>query len=175
MSRKIVLDNCVLTWALKSDIAESHDEKTIKAKRLIEKIEKDGDEIVIPSIILFEFLSIFDNDERDQRDRFLQEFLSSVKICDYGYDCAEKSASLFVLSRGENQNTGIDETNRTSSQRKTDIMILGQSQSHGVDVIYTGDSPFIAIASRLSNQHGVTVTHMPESDEFTIEDKGVKI
>jgi len=175
MSKKVVLDNCVMAWAFKSQLTESHDAKTIQAQRLIEKIDKEGDELVIPSVVLFEFLSIFDKDERDQRESFLRELLSSIKICNYGYECAKNSASLFVLNRGDHQDTGIDESNRTSSQRKTDIMILGQAKSHGVSVIYTGDTRFASMANRLKSNHGVEVTGMPEPEEYTIEDQGVKI
>lgn len=65
MSKRIVLDNCVMTWALKGSVAESSDENLVKAKRLLEKIEEDKDELVIPSIVLFEFLSIFDPEESE--------------------------------------------------------------------------------------------------------------
>lgn len=176
MGRKIVLDNCVLAWAYASVDAEDYaDEKILQAKRLIEKLDKDGDEILLPTIILFEFLSIFSEHEFEQREKLIQTLSKHIKLIEFGHECAVKSSELFRISRHPSVRTEIDETNRTSSQRKSDIMILGQSHANGVDCIYTGDDRFITIYTRLSQHCDVKVAPMPESEEWTIEDRGVVI
>lgn len=176
MSRKIVLDNCVLSWAFQSEnCVDYSDERVLRAKRLIEKIDNDGDEIVIPSIVLFEFLSIFNEEEHEARENLIKSIAPHIKICEFGHSCAVKSSELFKLSKDPDNKSAIDETNRTSSQRKTDIMILGQAHSNGIECIFTGDDKFIAIANILKGHHSVDVSQMPESDEITIEDCGVKI
>ncbi len=176
MGRKIVLDNCVLSWAFSSENVDNYtNDKILQAKRLIEKLDKEGDEIVLPTIVLFEFLSIFNEDEYEQREKLIQKLSKHIKMIEFGHECAVKSSELFRISRSPTVRTDIDETNRTSSQRKTDIMILGLSHANGVDCIYTGDDRFIAISNRLRVHCDVEVTAMPEPEEFTIEDRGVVI
>lgn len=175
MARRIVLDNCVLAWAFMGESnADFHDERVLHAKKLVKKITEDGDRLIIPSVIVFEFLSVFHDDEKEAREAVFKELAKHVQICDFDFRSAEIAADLFAKSRGGKFDENTRESNRTSSQRKSDIMILAQAEAHDIDYLYTGDLKFIKMAQRFQNDLKVKVENIPLEDQMEIEEQIVK-
>lgn len=52
----VMLDTCVFGWAFRDEMSEKDNDKRIAALKRVEKLKKEGVEIVLPTIVLFEFL-----------------------------------------------------------------------------------------------------------------------
>ncbi len=160
----VIFDTCVFGWAFRDALQDEDKNKRLSALNLVEKLQKEGADIVLPTIILFELLSVYGEEDEDDRIAFLNEVTKSFKIYDFGVQCAN-IASLIRNAKTKISNNKIFE-GYTRSKLTIDLMILGTALSNNVRKIYTDNIKDFRKIERLIPDDYLNRIEIKELPEF---------
>ena len=149
----VCLDTMILVWGIQQNAKPTQQAENLKAISLLDKLDKQKTKIVIPTIVLGEFLlgipSEYHLATANQFDRRFQ-------LTPFDAQCAQQFAHIWQANSAR-----LDELRAIGSTRKTiqaDCMILATAIVRGVDCIYSHD-PHL---EKLSQGY-IQIRKMPEA------------
>jgi len=170
--KRIVLDTNVLGWALRDKINPSDRAKKLKAEKYLAQLNREDTTIILPTIVLFELLSVYSDSPQDKTDKinFLDVLSEWCQVTDFDDLAADTAANMFNATN--TGTSGYDPAEREKSKRKTDTMILAQASCAEADELITNDLGFRKLADALTklNICSVMVKDIPEDAQMELDE-----
>lgn len=149
----VCLDTMILVWGIQQNAKPTQQAENLKAISLLDKLDKQKTKIVIPTIVLGEFLlGIPPEYHLTTANNFDKRF----QLTPFDAQCAQQFAALWQAN-----NDRLAELCATGTTRKmiqADCMILATAIVRGVDCIYSHD-PHL---EKLSQGY-IEIRKMPEA------------
>lgn len=143
-SKVISVDTCILVWGIQKTARSKEQEKSIVPRAeylLADRVDDENLRLIIPSIVVGEYLVKTTKNEKEVLSQFLQNSL----VVDYNYAAARIAAEIWSKRKSIK--------NELSSIRhciSADCKIIATAKAHGASVIYTENDDLIKLA-RLIN------------------------
>lgn len=134
----VCFDTHIVIWGVKKTANPEQEDCIPKAVHLIEKCEKDGIEIIIPSVVVAELLCILDDDEKN---KLLGTLEKHFLIIPFDLHAALHYSQIWRRHHGLRAELGV-----TREQMKADFMIVSTAVARGASCIYSHDGPLRAFA-----------------------------
>lgn len=148
----ICLDTSVLIWGVQRVAHTGHEHMIERTAAYLEKLSDDGAQVVVPAPVVMEYLTGFDEHERDvQLATLARDFFSPA----FDVHCAAIAAELWHGTRNGGQ-VGRDGVPRECI--KMDHAIVACAIAHRVEVLVTGDENEMA---RIANGR-IKVSGVPQ-------------
>ena len=149
----VCLDTMILVWGIQNNAKPTQQAENLKAISLFDKLEKQKTKIIIPTIVLGEFLLGIPPEHHLATANQLNK---RFQLIPFDAQCAQQFANLWQANKDR-----LTELYATGSTRKTvqaDCMILATAIVRGVDCIYSHD-PHL---EKLSQGY-IEIRKMPEA------------
>ncbi len=142
------LDTQIIRWGLFNQESQTHNafELVDKARKFIRWLDEKNIEVIVPSIIIGELLSIFPAQEHAKS---LQLFSSEWMVVDYDVRAARQYANMRYDHSIKQMMADIKASNpyATRKQLTADLMIIATAKVHGAEKIYSHDKDFLKLAA----------------------------
>jgi len=153
------IDTNVLSYALLETKSTPDERLILRAKHLFKKLADEGTKIVIPTIVVGEFLlAIMDDDIKAQ---LLSSFQKDWRIIDYNLRAAAYFATISQqeITRSRKKALRQQDPNITRNELKADVMIIGTAIAYNANIIYSTDARLKTMAEDF-----ITVQGLPDSN-----------
>lgn len=142
--QRICVDNHVIVWGIRKYAETDQQDMIPRASHFLEECKKKHIEIIVPSIVLGEFLGGID---RKKRYAAMSLFSSGFVVVPYDAMCALRFAELWE----KNKETGVIKALRAEGisrqELKADSMILATAIAHKAKAIYSHDDGLTKFAN----------------------------
>lgn len=132
----VCLDTQILIWAIKEEAEPGQTEMISKAKALIERLDKGNKKILLPALVIGEFLIRIPIETHQTIINLLER---DFMIAHYDV----KAASFYARIWREKQDQGLLEelkrSGKTRQELKTDRMIVATALANDAESIYSHD------------------------------------
>lgn len=149
------VDSNILVWAVKE---KGPAEQIRRAKLLFREFNEKKANIIVPAIVLAEYLTDIDPNDHDRQ---IQEASRSFLIFPFDVRCASLAAKLFKMGDAGRQKG-------TAEGRKclrADSLIVATAKIHGATVLYSHDKRCRILAEKI----GMTAKDLPSFAEKLFE------
>jgi predicted nucleic acid-binding protein len=143
MSKKILLDSCVVSRMFLGQVAEhthvrspSEEQRIEKLKVLYNEFCCNNDELYISTIVLAEVLQGIEEKNHEIVENNLNRYVNIINFC------SKSARECALIFREKYKNI---ERNQDSKNLKADIKILANAVANHMDEIYTFDKDFAKI------------------------------
>lgn len=162
------LDNHILIWGIRG-VAEVGQEVMIRrAKALIAELEEQEDDILVPAVVVSEFLA---GVPKSQHTELLKVLSRRFQLPPFDVRAAAVAAGLWrdAAERNPHLRDQIREAfpDTPRVRIKADIQILGTALARNADVLYTNDGALRMIAEGLIDVRGLPPAPPTQPDFFT--------
>jgi len=123
---------------------------------LLDDAANDHERIMVPSLVLSEFLVEYTPDERVE---VLAQARLRFFIADFNFRAAAIAATLYADK--EARNAARDVHGSTKQCIKVDISILATAEAHRPTVFYAEDGPLLELAKRMKKYLTIDVRQLP--------------
>lgn len=153
MPELICLDTNIIIWGIKKQASNPQKHNIIRAEYLINKLLKNKDRVIIPSIVVGEAAVRIDPSERT---RFFMTISEKFQIAPFDSMAATKYPSLFLQGLQECQvQEAVNGGENGKRAIKQDCMILAIALAAGATCIYTTDTRLANRAAQHITVHGL--------------------
>ncbi|GEM_PF-5573894 len=158
MPRIVALDTNILTWALKEKATLGQEEMIPRCQAFLEWLDKKGDIVLIPEIVVSELLMDLPEDQHT-------EFLAKLDALQFLMQPHDRQASLLAARMwGKARPTPVSVGFGVSrKQVRVDILILAAAIAGQASVFYTNN---IRDFLRFSEGFRIQVSDIPLYDEL---------
>ena len=132
----ICLDTQILIWGIKEEAEQDQEEFISKSKILIEHLQDNGDKILIPSIILSEFILHL---PQESHTTVVNLLTANFFVAPYDQLTALHYARIWQNQEHQNRVREIHELGTTRNEIKADRMIVATAVAHNAERIYSHD------------------------------------
>ncbi len=146
----VAIDSMVLVWGIRQDGPE---DKKKSANWLFTALEKNKMQIMIPSIVLSEYLTPLSEEESSLASA---EISSLCVIAPFDTRCAMLAAKLFRQGK-QHYPSGVK---HGRACLRADCMIIATAKAHGASIFYTGDKNCLKLA-----QNVITAKDLPDQPD----------
>jgi predicted nucleic acid-binding protein len=151
---KVALDTHILIWGVQGTANEGQEHKIQLAKSLIQNLEEDDAAVLVPSIVVGEFLLGLPEEKHKEAISIINSYF---QVADYNALSSARAAEAFKQSADD----GLYDTLKQSpgvvrQEIMVDHHIVGCMVSHDVDVLFSEDSALSSVA-----QKHMTVRDLP--------------
>jgi len=139
----VCFDNHILIWGIKEQATAGQEEMIPRAKALIKHLDEDHTRILIPSVVIAEFLLPISPEEHAL---VLNLFNRSFIVASFDTAAASILAKIW---RSKKQQAVIDtlvKNGKTRAELRTDSMIVATAVCQKADCIYSQDDALRAFA-----------------------------
>ncbi len=156
MRKKIVcLDTNILIWGIQKVALPEYQDRIERAQLLFKQLHQDKAEIIIPSVVLSEFMMKI---ETIETPRLLKEIQKCCKVYSFDTAAAFKLAEIFRNIKANKTYEELQTIGITRQCIKFDSMIVATAIVQNSLVIYTEDKGIKKIAEK----EGVETKELPE-------------
>lgn len=135
--RKVCVDSNFLVWAIKERASAGQEYLIPIAKKVVEYLDQNKIEIVVPSLVVAELLSDIEDD--DTRDLLADVISNNFRVIQYDVLCAKEFASLRVkMDKGVMKEHRVS-NNIHQSRLKADYNICASAIATNCDAIITNN------------------------------------
>ena len=152
----VCLDTQILIWGIQKNSRETQKDMISKAEAFLDNCQKNKTLMMIPSIVLGEFLTTVDIKEHSD---IIRQLSSSYIINSYD----AKSAAIFAKLWREKKESGLidnikkDDFEIKRQELKADCMIVAAAIASKATAIYSYDKGLKSFAG-----NSINVLHLPE-------------
>lgn len=158
----VCFDNMVLIWGLRPETANPQDKaKIARADQLIKRLGSDGSSIMIPAIVVTEFLIGTAGKEVE----FLGILSKRFQIVPFDASAALIAAKLFLKHKNVQMQSGNNSNGNSSTKVKSDIQLVATAISRKVGVIYSHDGFVRTLCGYDIQEHVTSVEELPEAQQ----------
>ncbi len=141
----IAIDTMTLIWGIRKD---GPDEQQKRAKFLFQKLEEEKAQVIVPAIVVAEYLVPVRQDERDRVAALLGE---SFRVVPFDIRCTVLAAQIF----GQFKKGKASKTVGGRDLLKADAMIVASAKAAGASVFYTDDKRCRKMAGSVMEARGL--------------------
>ena len=131
----ICFDNHILIWGIKEQAKEGQEDKISLAKRFITKLS-DDDNVLIPSIVMAEFLIPI---PPDQHAMVINLFNKNFIIAPFDAHAASKFALIWQTNKPPDTAKQLIKDYATRAELRADSMIVATAVARKAECIYSYD------------------------------------
>lgn len=164
----VCFDTHVLIWGIKEDAEEDQKAKIEEAKYLIQKMQDDDHQVIIPSIALAEFLCGIDPSRRPE---LINTIYSHFRVIPFDTAAAAIYANMWHQLGKEKRVQIRDEEKITRSVLKADMMIVATALSRDAWCIYSEDGGIKNVSEAIRFEVRDLPALPPKQGEFPFEEK----
>jgi len=155
----VCFDNHVLVWGIKEQATPGQEEMIPRTKALIHKLQEDRIHVLIPSVVIAEFLMPI---PLDMHATVINLFDKAFVVVPFDAAAASQFARIWLSNKGQELVNGLIRSGSTKAELKVDSLIVATAVSHNAECIYSDDSGVKAFA-----QGFVQVRNIPFLSEQT--------
>ena len=159
------LDNHILIWGIRGVAAVGQEIMVRRARALMKELEKNKVDILVPAVVVSEFLA---GVPKSQHTELLRVLNRRFELPPFDVRAAAVAAEVWreIASRNPDLRAQIQETfpGTQRSKIKADIQILATALVRKADVLYTHDGPLTNVAAGL-----ITVRGLPPPPPTQVE------
>ncbi len=136
----VCLDTHILVWGIRREATQGQEDYIPHARFLLQKLNDENAKIIIPSIVLAEFLV---RCPEDKVNDIIGLFERSFRVVPFNTIAARKAAELWrdkLPALLEEIKAFPDECNKTRQLLKVDCQIVATALAYNANVIYSNDS-----------------------------------
>ncbi len=141
--RLICFDNHVLIWGIKEQAQEEQEDMVAKTKKFINSIDDKETLVLIPSIVLAEFLMLI---PAELHAMVINLFNKNFIVAPFDALAASKHALIWQKNKPPDKADKIIIDRTTRAELKADSMIVATAVSRKADCIYSHDKQLKAMA-----------------------------
>ena len=136
--RVVAIDSQILVWGIRK---KGPQERCDQARWLFQELEDEDAQIIVPSVVLAEFLTKV---EDANRLAVVSAVSGRFRVVPFDIKAAALAAELFVAGRAART------MKKTGSRNclKADSMIVASAKVHGARTFYTDDGDCLKLAKR---------------------------
>jgi len=139
---KVCLDNQILGWGISRNGIESPKEKELQAIKFFDELSKNNFTIIIPTIVLSEFLAPINPQDHDDYILLLSEF---AQFSTFDID-ASKILAKILFEKYDALKEIQEKGNIPKQKLKVDVQIVATAMANDCDEIYSEDEEIPKIA-----------------------------
>ncbi len=156
MKKNIVcLDTNILIWGIQKIALPEYQDRIERAQLLFKQLHQDKAEIMIPSVVLSEFMMKI---EKKEIPRLLKEIQKNCKIYSFDAVAAFKLADIFRNIKANKTYEELQTLGITRQCIKFDSMIVATAVIQNSSVIYTEDKG----VKKIAEKEGIETKELPE-------------
>ncbi len=147
---RVCLDNHILIWGIRAVATTGQEVMIIRAKALIKELDQADAEVLVPTVVVGEFLA---GVPREQHGELVNVLNRRFQVPPYDVRAAAVAAGLWrdYASRKPTLRELIEAEfpGTQKAKIKADVMILATALARRADILYTHDGPLKTIANGL--------------------------
>ncbi len=134
---KICLDTQIISWGIFERCSDGQENNIQYAKKLLEQICGNGDEIIMPTVVVAELLTPLHESQHPMAMNLLD---MAVTCAPFDLGCASRFALLWQRKNDEGVVKDLMKNHDAKRQEvKADCLIVATAAQNKVDVIYSND------------------------------------
>jgi predicted nucleic acid-binding protein len=147
---RVCFDNHILIWGIRATATRGQESMIVRAKTLIEDLDRNDAEILVPAVVVAEFLA---GAPKEQHTELLNVLHRRFQLPPFDVRAAAVSAGLW--RDFAERNPTLREQIRTefpgtqNVKIKADVQILATALARGAETLYTQDGPLTTLATGL--------------------------
>lgn len=147
---RVCLDNHILIWGIRAAATRGQESMIVRAKALIEDLDRNDAEILVPAVVIAEFLA---GAPKEQHAELLNVLHRRFQLPPFDVRAAAVAAGLW--RDFAERNSAWREQIRTefpgiqNVKIKADVQILATALARGAETLYTQDGPLTTLATGL--------------------------
>ncbi len=149
----VAVDSMALVWGIRKEGTAT---ERSRARWLFEQLDNEGAQVLIPSVVLAEYLTLVD--PKKHRD-VIAELSTRFIIPPFDVQCASLAAEPFVEGKQSRQ---MDEPGARKCLR-ADCLIVATAAVHGARILYSGDGKCRNLAAAAPNLQAQDLPTIPPS------------
>lgn len=148
----VCLDTQILIWAIKEEAKSGQEDMVYRSKALIERLDKDDKKILIPSIVIGEFLIHMPPETYQITTNLIErDFI----VAQFDVRAASYYAKIWREKQDVNLLDDLKESGKTRQELKADRMIVATALANNAECIYSHDNGVIAFGQGFIDVHRV--------------------
>lgn len=164
------LDNNILIWGIRDVATEGQEEMIGRAKALLLDLVEERADIIVPSVVVSEFLTGIPN---EQHAGTLKVLNKRFQLPPFDVRCAAVAASLWrsFAERNPSLRSLLNEQfpGTQRAKIKADIQIIATAIARNADVIYTHDGALAMVAEGLIDVRELPPARPTQPELFSSE------
>jgi predicted nucleic acid-binding protein len=139
----ICLDTQILIWAIKEEAESGQEDMIYRSKFLIERLDKTNKRLLIPSVVVGEFLIRIPPKLHQTTTNLMQR---NFILAEYDVRAASFYAKIWQSKRDRMMLDGLKSNGKTRQELKADRMIVATALANNAECIYSHDNGVVAFA-----------------------------
>ena len=135
--KTVCLDTQVLIWGIKEEADNGQDEMISRTKALLQNLEEDDKKILIPSIVIGEFLI---RTPEAAYQTIINLIQTNYMVAEYDIMAANHFAKIWNAKKNSAAVESIKESGATRKELIADRMIVATAIANKVECIYSHDN-----------------------------------
>lgn len=132
----ICLDTQILIWAIKEETESDQEDMIYRSKALIERLDKTGKRLLIPSIVIGEFLIRMPSETHQTTTNLIQR---NFMVASFDIRAASHYAKIWRVKQDKASLDKLKALGKTRQELKADRMIIATALANGADA-YSGEN-----------------------------------
>lgn len=155
----VCFDNHVLVWGIKEQATPGQENMIPRTKAFIRKLQDDKIHVLIPSVVIAEFLMPI---PPDMYATVINLFDRGFVVAPFDTAAASQFAKIWLSKKGQELVNSLVESGSTRAELKVDSLIVATAISQKAECIYSHDAGVKAFA-----QGHIAVKEIPFISEQT--------
>ncbi len=139
----VCLDTQILIWAIKEEAETGQENMVLRSQVLIERLDKTEKKILIPSIVIGEFLIRMPAESHQTTTNLIQR---NFMVAHFDVRAASFYAKIWRSKQSKELLEELKASGKTRQELKADRMIIATALANGAECIYSHDKGVIAFA-----------------------------
>lgn len=139
----VCFDSHVLVWGVKEQATPGQEEMIPRTKAFIRKLQEDRIHVLIPSVVIAEFLMPI---PLDVHATVINLFDRAFVVVPFDAAAASQFARIWSSNKGQELVSSLIRNGSTRAELKTDSLIVATAVSHNAECIYSHDDGVKAFA-----------------------------
>lgn len=150
----VCLDTQVLIWAIKEEAEPGQEEMIWRSKALINRLEKSNKKLLIPSVVVGEFLVRIPTENHQKTINLIDRLFM---VAEYDVRAAAFYAKIWRAKQDSAVLEELKNSGKTRQELKADRMIVATALASGAECIYSHDK-----GVRLFGEGFIDVQEIPD-------------
>lgn len=147
----VCLDTHILIWGIKEEATEGQEEMIARAKAFLEHLEKTDRRVLIPAVVVAEFLLRL---PVEVHHTIVNLFQRAFFTAPFDLQAAERFARIWQAQRDTGRIQELSQSHgATKSELKADCMIVATAVARGTSCIYSNDDTLQKFAEGYIDVH----------------------
>ena len=137
----VCLDTQILIWAIKEETESGQEDMVYRSQALIERLDKADKKLLIPSIVIGEFLIRMPSETHQTTTNLIQR---NFMVATFDLRAASHYAKIWRAKQGKELLDELKASGKTRQELKADRMIIATAIANGAECIYSHDKGVVA-------------------------------